>query len=678
MRNLFYNIENKYMAVVIFITAMFLFLFSCSNLNNSDNLKYLETIVPVTYINGAKDGFREQQITDLYENAGIKSDRIFMRDAFNLKLSHNNYFYTDDISVEITSDLNNIEIYYSLDGSNPSREKVGTGKKNGIPIGSRKYTEPIILQKTDYNDPYVLRFTAYSDDVKSQIITHTYFVSENITERFDENTYVFSITSDPYNLFDYENGILIEGKLRDDYKSGPRRVEVNPGSPANYNMRGRESERDAYAEVFKSGGRLLISQPIGIRVHGGWSRGFWNGKSLRLYARQELDPVFDKFYYPFFGEHKRNDKEGSLVTNYPVLLLRNGGNDYQGAFMREEYSQSLAQKAGFIDYKVFAPAAVFLNGEYYGFFWLQTHYDEKYFMNMYGGDNKNDFDIVELWEEPDSGTLTNDDEFEKYIDEIIDIDNYMLYYAFEIYSNNWDWPHNNRKLWRYNAGDGDSDENGTEINQYFDGKLRMLIYDVEAWGLYGNNASSANIQRVSDSVTSFRRLMRRPDMVEKFCNQMFDLINTVFTYETMEEELNRMVSLYEHEINIAVQSKVLPNTVNNLQNSRRLILKFADNRAVHAINDMANTFKIKNSTYDVKVKGGSNIDITLNTIKLNGAGEIKSCYFTEHSVVLKADPSDGYIFDRWEINGKIYYSPEVILKSNLAENGVINAAAYIK
>ena len=88
----------------------------------------------------------------------------------------------------------------------------------------------------------------------------------------DFTTLIFSITSDPYNLYDYEYGILIPGKLRDDFiKENPNK-HIDPPDPANFNIRGRESEREAYLEILEPDGHVVASQKAGIRVYGGWSR----------------------------------------------------------------------------------------------------------------------------------------------------------------------------------------------------------------------------------------------------------------------------------------------------------------------------------------------------------------------------------------------------------------------
>ena len=616
----------------------------------------------------------EQSVSDLYANAGIKSDKIFISDPFDLTLSHNNYFYTEDIYVEITSDIKDAEIYYTLDGSVPSKKNARNNTRENEINGTEKYNGPIIFYRTEVNEPYVLKFIAYSEGTESKVITHTYFVNHKINERFDESTLVFSVSSDPYNLYDYEYGILIEGKLRDDFILENPQAEINPATPANYNIRGRESEREAYIEVLNSDGRLLISQTAGIRVHGGWSRGYSGTKSIAIYARQEYDPIFDRFYYPFFGDDRRNDEYGSFICDYKALLLRNGGNDMGEAYLREELGQALAKKAGFLDYKEFAPAVVFLNGQFYGFLWLQTFYHTSYFMDTYGGNNSDLYDRLHWYDEPKPGDMTDDQKFFEY-SEVMDLDNFMLYYAFEIFSGNWDWPQNNRRAWRYN-----NSIDGPDINKYYDGKLRMLLYDVEGgWG--HGSSSSADIRRVVNGgdAPAFSALMKRADMIEKFCNQMFDLINTVFLYESFEEELNKIVDIYDYEVQTAIRAGSHPTTsIKHMESQRDTILRFAQRRPGFLIDDMTRTFKLNGETYDVNIIGKTGADINLNTINLSGAVNLESCYFTEHKVILKAEPHAGYLFDYWEINGNKYLTPEVILHTDCALDGVITAEIFIK
>ncbi|MCL2775585.1 MAG: CotH kinase family protein [Oscillospiraceae bacterium] len=663
---------------LILVLTMFIFILNSCNGGKTANIGVENTnaTTPVSYINTSNVGVNEQSVTDLYYRTGIsdlkmKTLTTLNTDPFNLRLSHNNYFYTDDIQVEITCDMPGASIYYTLNGATPVK---GLNDMHNI-----IYTGPVLLAKTDYNSPYVLKAVAFTDSSQSNMITHTYFVSAQIADRFNENLYVFSISSDPDGLYSYENGILVAGKLRDDFIKANPRHQLIPPDPANFNLKGIESERKSYIEVFTSNGQIIVSQTAGIRVHGAWSRDS-DKQSLALYARSSYDTVFDKFYYPFFnffGTAGMKDGYDTPIQSYPDLLLRNGANDRYGSNMREELSQTLAKQAGFLNYKEIAPAAVFLNGQYYGFMWLEQFYDENYFINEFGGDSKDTIEIDSPAEnapaDPDPGNVLDDTAFEQYKN-IMDIDSYMQYFAFEIYTGNQDWPHNNIKYWRYTGGDG------TDINQYYDGKYRMLLYDDEmAWGMYGAGSKERTINRVitANTSVSFIALMKRPDMVEKFCNQMFDLLNTVFTYDNILDNYNKIVSLYDDEINMSIKKNIPPGyNKNTLKSERQAILSFAKTRAIVVEKDMSSSFKIADDTYSVNVIGKDGCGVTLNTIKLSGAGNIIGSYFTAHSVILTASPYPGYKFDHWSINGNIYTDAEITLNSAYAVNGNINAELF--
>lgn len=654
-----FQIAKNITAIIMLILILFPVLSSCSN----------NKAAPVDNpIDIALE--REDIRSDLYSTVGLSGlkTKTASTDPFNLQVSHNDYFYSDDIHVEITCAIEDAEIYYTINGADP--------KKDVDSQSNCQYTEPILINKGDNNTPTVLKVKAFLGDVESDVLTHTYFVSEQIDARFSESVYVVSLSSDPYNLYDYEYGILIPGKLRDEWLAANPRKWPEPPEPANFNIRGRDGERPAYVEILNSTGERLISQSIGIRVRGGWSRDAWR-KSLGLYARSEYDPIFDKFYYDFFRHFDFNGKttvrgKSEPVEAYSALLLRNGGNDRGGANMREEFAQVLAKKAGFLDFKEVAPAAVFLNGEYYGFFWFELFYSNSYFFDNYGETHKSNIEVLRYsprwWDDIPSGSGVTDDEiFEEYA-KIMDLDNLILYYAFEMYFNNWDWPHNNLKVWRY-VGEG-----GEYINKYYDGKYRFLPYDMEGWSGYRDRI----IERVIGSSPHFGNLMRREDMIEKFCNQMFDLIHSVFTYESALSEYTKLVGLYDDEILMAIRRKVSETNRSSLQRERESILNFMENRAEYIIRDMYRSFKLSGEIYNVSITGKDGASVQLNTLELNGTGKLESRYFYEHSVKINAVINSGYQFGYWLINGQKYETAEVILNNEIAVDGIIIAELFLK
>ena len=103
-----------------------------------------------------------------------------------------------------------------------------------------------------------------SDGTKGDICTVSYVVGQDVAERFDSNTLVFVLSTDPYNLYDYEYGIAVPGKIYDDYVKEHPGEEIPYNAPGNYYMSGREAERPIYVEVFESDGTKVIDQAAGV------------------------------------------------------------------------------------------------------------------------------------------------------------------------------------------------------------------------------------------------------------------------------------------------------------------------------------------------------------------------------------------------------------------------------
>ena len=652
-------------AIFIIVVGLLLLLVACNIGGIEDNA--VEAAGVGQNYAAAPDSRR----SSLYERAGLSPLQLQtarrLDSYFNLRLSHNNLFYTEDIGVEIFTDVEGAEIYYTLDGSYPRR---GVNTRN-----NRRFTgEPIRIMAGDFNEPTVLRATAFLGDIRSKTLTHTYFVSSMIHERFDENLFVFSIVSDPVHLYDHDYGILVPGRLREEFIAANPGRDIIPPDPANFNVRGMAGERPAHVEVFNSRGELLISQSIGIRVRGGWSRSA-SRKSLGLYARSMYDPVFDRFNYDFFrffndlGRGRKTIRgTDTPVEAFTQIVLRNGANDRGAAHMREEFTHVTAKRAGFLDYKGVAPAAMFINGVYYGFFWLQYMYPTYYFFDHYGEVGRGDIEVLYWWELPDARGVTDDEVFEAFT-YVMDLDNFMRYFALQIFAANWDWPHNNMKGWRYVGPPG-----GELINRYFDGRIRMLLYDTESWGM-NSRARDRVIRRVRDSSPTFRNLLQREDMVEKFCNHMWDLIHSALTPWAIYDTHSRIVELQEPEIRFAISRGVSSTSNSTLNRERQVILDFATNRASYVADDMASSFRLSGELYYVTAVGKPGATIRLNTLELTGAGSLFSSYFAEHSVRLSTDSGQ---FSHWIINGQQFETREVILGHRLAQNGIIRAELFLE
>jgi len=284
-------------------------------------------------------------------------------------------YYETSLVVKINSNRN-CKFYYTLDGRVPGEN---------IDLESCRYVEAgeisLPLRKGNICYYSLTVRPQYEDGTLGESIFNTYVVGEGASKRFD-NVAVF-ITCDPDKLFGYESGILVAGKLRDDWiKEHPGQNPI-PISPAGFMQRGWESEREINIQFFNKEGVQVINQTAGIRPFGAYSRASLF-KSVKVYARTEYDPVNNVFDFPIFGEHYALDGSGRLVTDYKRFVLRSSGSDCKGSHMRDELHQTLAINAGFPGCQHVEPISVYINGSYYGSMWAHEVISDKFFEDQYG------------------------------------------------------------------------------------------------------------------------------------------------------------------------------------------------------------------------------------------------------------------------------------------------------
>ena len=152
--------------------------------------------------------------------------------------SEKNSFVEGNLLVEL-SNQGGFPIYYTLDGSIPT-------------LDSLLYEGAITMQASEEVESCVIRASTYDEEsgVWGEVFTRTYFYAEKletIEDRF--STYVVCLTSDPYNLYDYEYGIMVEGKIRDEYRNSEEYISNKLTQPANFTQRGKDWERDVYVEI---------------------------------------------------------------------------------------------------------------------------------------------------------------------------------------------------------------------------------------------------------------------------------------------------------------------------------------------------------------------------------------------------------------------------------------------
>lgn len=494
-----------------------------------------------------------------------------------IAVSEENSFVAGDLRVELSNQAG-LPIYYTLDGSIPT-------------LDSSLYEGAITMQASEEVQCCVVRAGTYNEaaGVWGDIFTRTYFYAENlqtIRDRF--STYIVCLTSDPYNLYDYEYGIMVEGKIRDEYRNSEEYISNKLTQPANFTQRGKDWERDVYVEILSPDGEVLVSQDAGMRIFGNASRQYYY-KSFKLYARDEYgEDVFD---YPLFSDNYPAGGE-ELQDSYERLVVRAHGFDKSVTLFREELFQRLCSQIDGIDSKSVAPASVWLNGSYYNFEWLQEVYDDLYMEENYGllqyGDHyeivtlradsptasviasrREQYSISVEGPQSEGGVETEDTDLEAqkaamdYRDvaayaekdltddrifqelcSLIDMESLIQYHAIETYIGNWDWPLNNVKLYRYYSS------NGSYGAGHMDGRWRYLYYDMEAgFNIYNEPEEDwLTIAQVMDEASLFGAVMQRQDMQEKFAEYMETCIQDYFTPEKVRAAMEQLCAERDGEL----------------------------------------------------------------------------------------------------------------------------------
>ncbi len=609
-----------------------------------------------------------------------------------LDFSKESGFYTQAFSLEVKP-YKAGSIYYTFDGSEPDRD----GENTFL------YTRPIDIPAGETERVWNLRFKEYfTGDSQSETYTVTYIMGTNVDKRY--HTLVMNIVTDIDNLYGYENGIFNEGKLRDEYVTANPDEEENGDMPANYNVRGKISERPVYVDIFESDGTNVISQEAGIRTSGGVTREA-SQKSFKLYARDEYDAM-DYFPYAFFQDAS-SEADGTVNAKYECLKIRNTGNDRLAAFIRDELGMRLAKQAGLQDVQSVTPTAVYINGLYAGLYWMHETYDDSYFKQKYGsydgemvvignaemdmatdtdnaGENKYASEYNKVYAKYSQMDLTDDDTYKELCD-TIDIDNYIQYFAVECYMGNLDWPSNNERVYRYAAGNGEKYQKDT----VFDGRYRYLIYDVDSSMGFGRemedmkdyNAYERMCNVIANDAPLMKALIQREDVKAVVAAYICDLMNDSFSDASFTAALTELEKEREQEMQYFITISNADDSYTDIDEAYmkeqlQVIEKWAEKTPADMLNGIESEWNVGDK-YNLMLNIPEGAYAHINSAQVEAPG-IKAVYFSDLDVAITADILKGKKIAYWRINGTKYYGSSVSIKKEMIRNGNVYVSMYVR
>ena len=385
----------------------------------------------------------------------------------------------------------------------------------------------------------VIRAAAFRDGYLSgDVATATYlFRSDGVNHALP----VVTLVTDPDNLWNSKTGIYATGDQFDpdaaSYADTLKSATYYQAKFATEEQVDTIWEKPAAFSLFDDNGKQVFTQNVGIRIAGSFGRGRAQ-KGFNVIARKEYGK--GSMEYPFF--------ENRPYTEYKAVVLRAGAQDQNRSKIRDELASGLLEGTDInILYQAYRPTVLYLNGEYWGVYFMKEKRNRffvaqhentennvdlaigKGFKQRTYGDNS---DWVSLYEYATSHDLSSADAY-NYVAERMDVDSFRDYMIAEIYNGNTD---------TYNF-------------QYYrlkGGKWKFIFYDF-CWGFQspGHETLAFRMGKTPADVCSaklFAAMLQNKGWRDSFCRRFGELLNTAFAPERVSALIDELYGYVEPEI----------------------------------------------------------------------------------------------------------------------------------
>lgn len=385
----------------------------------------------------------------------------------------------------------------------------------------------------------VIRAAAFRDGYLSgDVATATYlFRSDGVNHALP----VATLVTDPDNLWNSKTGIYATGDQFDpdaaSYADTLKSATYYQAKFATEEQVDTIWEKPAAFSLFDDNGKQVFTQNVGIRIAGSFGRGRAQ-KGFNVIARKEYGK--GSMEYPFF--------ENRPYTEYKAVVLRAGAQDQNRSKIRDELASGLLEGTDInILYQAYRPTVLYLNGEYWGVYFMKEKRNRffvaqhentennvdlaigKGFKQRTYGDNS---DWVSLYEYATSHDLSASDAY-NYVAERMDVDSFRDYMIAEIYNGNTD---------TYNF-------------QYYrlkGGKWKFIFYDF-CWGFQspGHETLAFRMGKTPADVCSaklFAAMLQNKGWRDSFCRRFGELLNTAFAPERVSALIEELYGYVEPEI----------------------------------------------------------------------------------------------------------------------------------
>jgi len=411
------------------------------------------------------------------------------------------------------------QVYYTTDCTEPTQQ-------------SMPYTGPITVEANT-----VIRTRAFREGyLGSDIDSVTILVGE------DHTLPVVSVVADPGDLFGDEEGIYALGKEAERLYNYPS-TEDFPYSKANFN---KNWERLGHIELLETDGSVSLDQNFGLRIFGAFSRGHVK-KSFACMARSQYGEAY--FDYPIFDDLP--------YESYKSFVLRSGASEWNMTMIRDVLNASLCMDYTDVLTQSFRPVVLYLNGQYWGVYFIQEKTNAQFIARHTGADpdnvnllvgngNKSSYvqqgtneDYMELLEYVRSNDMSVTSNYE-YVKTKVDVQNFIDYMLIEMYCGNTDT--GNIKFY---------------MSEDTDGRWRWILYDTD-WSFMTRYISLNMVEEYINpkghgtsnmfDTTLQVNLLKNKEFRALFLERAAYICNVMYDPDTVVAKINELEAMLDPEM----------------------------------------------------------------------------------------------------------------------------------
>ncbi len=516
------------------------------------------------------------------------------------------FFNSEKTTIEMQGDGN---VHYTIDGKLPDESDF-------------LYQGPFEISNTT-----TIRCRAFEQGkIPSTIVTKTVFVN------VEHDLPIVSLVSDPINLWDENEGILVDG---------PNADSVFPFFGANFWL---DKSSPIDVSFFDDAENLLFQQESKAEVHGGRGARTLPQKPLRLTATKTYGP--ELFNYQLYDYRP--------IQAYKNIVLRNGSGDWDYGHIRDAYLCKHIETEGLnIDVPGYRPAAVYLNGDYYGLMNIRDKLDEYFLNEKYGTDPEQvdflerdsivlngDFDVfLEMLDFATQNDLSIQENLDS-VAKLFELEEVTDYFILETALNNYDWPQNNIKYWR--------EKKAGAIWRY-------VLFDLDGccgrhpWSEAKRDNFGSRFAEYPDKfiIRLMTSLFENEKFKINFLNRYADILNTSLREEYMEEVTIEATEKVSSEMK--KHYTVWAGSFNTWEEYRipRLI-EFFQKRPDFAREYLINFFDLNPNTVNLQFSvfpenAGA---VSVNTLSPEVPWD--GIYFSDIPIDVSVVPNSGYEFSHWQ------------------------------